>query len=152
MCSCCLVSHIRREPEAETKDAAEASEAAAEQQKQHKNWVTKQRRFTFGLHGTPAAAGAAAAARAAEDWEMGNAGAEAAATAAGGAAEDGPGTAAEAKAYRAGPPAKPANWPTMIKTQRRHWYKQGGNKWSFGSRLNTKTNLGTTRSTTAFAA
>ena len=37
MCSCCLVSHIRREPEAETKDAAKASEAAAvEQQKQLK--------------------------------------------------------------------------------------------------------------------
>ena len=34
----CLVSHIRREPEAETKDAAEASEAAAaaEHQKQQK--------------------------------------------------------------------------------------------------------------------
>ena len=29
MCSCCLVSHIRREPEAETDDAAEASEVAA---------------------------------------------------------------------------------------------------------------------------
>ena len=42
MCSCCLVSHIRREPEAETKDAVEA--ATAEQQKQHKNWVTTQRR------------------------------------------------------------------------------------------------------------
>jgi len=43
MCSCCLVSHIRREPEAETKDAVGASEAtAAEQQKQHKNWVTTQ--------------------------------------------------------------------------------------------------------------
>jgi len=28
MCSCCLVSHIRHEPEAETKDVAEASEAA----------------------------------------------------------------------------------------------------------------------------
>jgi len=36
MCSCCLVSHIRREPEAETKDAEEAPEAAAaEKQKQH---------------------------------------------------------------------------------------------------------------------
>ena len=42
MCPCCPISHIRREPEAETKDAAEASEAAAaEQQKQHKNWATK---------------------------------------------------------------------------------------------------------------
>jgi len=41
MCSCCLVSHILREPEAETNDAAGASKAAAaEQQKQHKNWVT----------------------------------------------------------------------------------------------------------------
>ena len=28
MCSCCLVSHIRREPGAETKDVAEASEAS----------------------------------------------------------------------------------------------------------------------------
>jgi len=28
LCSCCLVSHIRRGPEAETKHAAEASEAA----------------------------------------------------------------------------------------------------------------------------
>ena len=33
MCFCCLVSHIRREPEADTKDAAEASEAAAAEQK-----------------------------------------------------------------------------------------------------------------------
>ena len=46
------------------------------------------RRFTFGPHGTPAAAGAA---RAAEDWQFGNASAEAAMTAAGGVAEDGPG-------------------------------------------------------------
>jgi len=38
MCSCCLVSHIRREPEAETKDSMETPEAAAaEQQKQHKS-------------------------------------------------------------------------------------------------------------------
>jgi len=35
MCSCCLASHIRLKPEAKTKDAAKASEAAAaEQQKQ----------------------------------------------------------------------------------------------------------------------
>ena len=59
---------------------------------------------------------------------MGNAGAEAAAAAAGGAAEDGPGAAAEAEAHGAGPPAKPANWPTMTKRQRKYWYKPGG-KW-----------------------
>jgi len=94
---------------------AEDPEAAAEQQKQHKNWVTKQQRFIFGPHGKPAAAGAAGAAGAAEDWQMSNASAEAAMTAAGGGAEDGPGEAAEAKAHRAGPPAKPANWPTMTK-------------------------------------
>jgi len=26
-------------------------------------------------------------------------------------------------------PAKPANWPTMTKTQRIHWYKREGEKW-----------------------
>jgi len=59
---------------------------------------------------------------------MGSASAEAAMVAAGGATEDGPGAVADAEAHRAGPPAKPADWPTMTKTQRRYWYKQGG-KW-----------------------
>jgi len=57
----------------------------------HREHPTK--RLTFAPHGTLAAAEAAGAA---EDWQMDNAGAEAAATAAGGAAEDGPGAAAEA--------------------------------------------------------
>jgi len=47
-----------------------------------------------------------------EDWQMGNAGEEVAATAAGGAAEDGPGAAAEAAAGRAAGvrPPRPENW------------------------------------------
>ena len=46
MCSYCPVSHIRREPEAETKDFAEASEAAAaKHKKQQKNG--SQRRKTM---------------------------------------------------------------------------------------------------------
>ena len=55
-----------------------------------KYWENINRRFTSAStkHGTPAAAVAAGAA---EDWRMGNAGAEVAATVAGGAAEDGPG-------------------------------------------------------------
>jgi len=53
-------------------------------------------RLRLRRHGTPAAAGAEVTA---EDWQMGNAGAEAAAAAAaGGAAEDGPKATAEAAA------------------------------------------------------
>ena len=67
---------------------------------------------------------------------MGNASAESAMTAAGGAAEDGPEAAAEAVAYREGATAKPADRPTMTKTQQRHWYKQEGKKWHWiGLRL-----------------
>ena len=32
------------------------------------------------------------------------------------------------EAHGAGPPAKPADWPTMTKRQRMHLYSQGG-KW-----------------------
>jgi len=73
------------EYDAETEDAAESSEAAAAARvrppkpsnwgamsgTQRKNWEHITGRFTFGPHGTQAAAGAA------EDWQMGNAGAEA---------------------------------------------------------------------------
>ena len=53
---------------------------------------------------------------------MGNAGTEAATTAAGGAAEDGPGAAAETETgtYRAGRPEKIADWSAMIKRQRKN--------------------------------
>jgi len=67
------------------------SNRGAPTKKQKEIWnhgVHPTQRFTFGPHGTPAAAGAAGAA---EDWQLGNASAEAAMTAAGGAAEDGPG-------------------------------------------------------------
>jgi len=63
---------------------------------------------------------AAGAAGSAEDWQMCNASAEAAVTAAGEAAEDGPEAAAEAEAYREGPPAKPGDYnqdPTKILVQ-----------------------------------
>ena len=76
MCSCCLDSHIRREPGAETEDPAGASEEAA----------------AAGMRPPrPVDWAAAGAAGAAEDGQMGDASAEAAMTAAGGAAEDGPG-------------------------------------------------------------
>jgi len=68
------------------------------------------RRFTFGPHGTPAAAGATGAA---EDGHMGNASAEAATAAAGGAAATGAKVAAEAESVTDGAPSsqrpKPAN-------------------------------------------
>jgi len=134
---------VQSTKDAETEGSVGASEAAAAAgmrppkpsscgattKKQKETWHHGEhptQRFTFGPHGTPAAAGAAGAA---EDWQMGNAGTEAAATAAGGAAEDEPRAAAEAGAYRVGPPAKPANWPAMANIQRRHWYKQGRKKW-----------------------
>jgi len=99
-------AHLKgAEYDAETEDMVESLEAAAAAgvrsprpsnrgaptKKQKENWnhgAHPTRRFTFGPHGTPAAAGAA---RAAEDWQFGNASAEAAMTAASGAAEDGPG-------------------------------------------------------------
>ena len=42
------------------------------------------------------------------------------------AAEDGLGAAAEAEAHGAGPPAKPADWPTMTKRQRKNELVQVG--------------------------
>ena len=65
------------------------------------------------------------AAGAAKDRQMDNASAEAAMTAGGGAAEDRPEAAAEAETFREGPPAKPADWPTMTKRQLKN-YKRGG--------------------------
>jgi len=65
--------------------------------KQKENWHHREhptRRFTFGPHRTPAAAGAAGAA---VDRQMGNASADAATTAVGGAAEDLPGAAPPTK-------------------------------------------------------
>ena len=121
------------EYDAETEDSAGASEAAAAAvarvrpprpsnwgamtKKQKKNWHHGKhptRRLTFGPHGTPAAAGAVGAAG---DWQMGCAGAEAAATA-GGAAEDGPGAPAEAAARTAEgvQPPKPSNWGAIYDT------------------------------------
>jgi len=66
-----------------------------------------------------------------KDWQMGNAGAEAAVAAAGGVAEDGPGaTEAEAESVTDGAPngerPKPAKWGNMTATQRRNWRKRGG--------------------------
>ena len=88
------------------------------------------------------------------DWKMGNAGVEAEAAAAGGAAEYGPGAppatthgsvaevfydgaecdvdtgnAAEASAPTAATaagvrPPRPSNWSAMTKDQKRHWYKR----------------------------
>jgi len=53
-------------------------------------------------HGDERAAAETVVEDGSEDWQLGNTGAEATEAAAGGAAEDGPGTAAEA---RVGPPA-----------------------------------------------
>jgi len=59
MCSYCLVSHIRREPGTETKDAAEASEAAAEEQQKHqKLGQGRDMRRGFGEGGGGASAAA----------------------------------------------------------------------------------------------
>jgi len=131
--------------DAETEDMAGSSEAAAAAgvrpprpnnrsaptKKQKKNWhrgVHPTRRFTFGPHGTPAAAGAAGsagAAGAAEDWQMGNAGAEAAATAAGRASEDIAGAVADARteeasgvttAGAAGAAEVPGKWATRARS------------------------------------
>ena len=70
-----------------------------------------------------------AAAEGSEGWQMGNAGAEAAA-AAGGAAEDGPGAATEAAAGTAAGvrPPRPADWDAMTRFQKKKWKKRGG-KW-----------------------
>jgi len=98
----------------------------------------------------------AGAARAAEDWQLGNASAEAAMTGAGEAAEDGPGaplvithgpatevliegaecdvdmgnaveaSAATAAAAAGVRPPRPAAWGTMTRGQRKHWKQRGG--------------------------
>jgi len=63
------------------------------------------------------------AAGAAEDWQMGNAGAEAATTAACGAAATGAKAAAEAESVTDATPSgqrpKPANWGEMSKNQKK---------------------------------
>ena len=98
---------------------------------------------------------AAGAAGAAEDWQLGNASAEAAMTAAGGAAEDGPGAPqatthgpaaevlyeeaecdvdmgneAEAPVAAATAQVRPTlpqeEWGKMARAERKHWKKQGG--------------------------
>ena len=101
----------------------------------------------------------AGAARAAEDWQLGNASAEAAMTGAGEAAEDGPGAplvithgpatevliegaecdvdmgnAVEASAATAAAavgvrPPKPSNWSTMPKMQKKNLFQRHG-KWN----------------------
>jgi len=104
-----------------------------------RTWLQQQTQWpaeTEDLAGSSDAAAAAgmrpprpvdwAAAGAAEDWQMANASAEAAAAV--GAVEDGPEAAAEAEVQVAGPPAKPADLPTITKRQRGNWYRQGG-KW-----------------------
>jgi len=67
-----------------------------------------------------------------ENWQMGNAGVEAAAAAAaaGGAAEYGPGAAAEAAAGTAAGvrPPRPADWVTMTRGQRQRWKQRGGRR------------------------
>jgi len=63
-----------------------------------------------------------------EDWQVGNAGVEAAAAVAGGAAKYGPGAAAAETAGTAAGvrPPRPANWGTRTREQRRNWNQQGG--------------------------
>jgi len=63
-----------------------------------------------------------------EDWQMGNAGVEAAAAAAGGAAEYGPGAAAEAAAGTAAGlrPPRPSNWGLMTRGQKKNWKQREG--------------------------